>query len=208
MTNAIFICYNINYKYNYKTVVKGSDEMKKLLALILAMLMLLCSCDWGAKREYEIGETIVTKNWEFTLEKVYIGEAVSADREEKGFYVEYGDYNRLAGEGETIVGMAFSMKYLGKEEVSTMFIPEPWVEYGNGYKFENDFLNNKMFVWQKSDMEFECVHDTSESEFSPLDPKKEFRLALSVPAEVKTNTSETLKIAVELDRKTYHFIVR
>ncbi len=206
--------------------------MKRVIALVLAMIMLLCSCGGdgtaevgkepaiGEKKEYKIGEKIVTDNWEFTVTDIYIGkkpklyDSKGANLDSDFLVSEDEDgYQAVDDADKTFVGIAYTMKYLGKESIdSYMWIPHPVLVYGDGYTFEDEFPHDYTYVWVSKalvsdydDIGFVKVKNTSKSEFKPLDPEKEFRKGFLVPVEIETNSSEPLKIGVMLEEGTFNW---
>ena len=108
--------------------------MKKILAVLFALLMILPLCSCGGKdgtAAIKIGETITTENYELTLESVQIG-----------YSVRCADGSSLSNsDGKPLILVDVSVKNLSKNAVNSRKCFTFTADYNDGYTYEPDFIS-------------------------------------------------------------------
>ena len=176
----------------------------------------------------EVGETIFTENFEFTLTKVVFGTNLNDKNNSKDYLIIDGDYpttyrivqtgeiipkHYVADEGRAYVVIEYALKYNGK--TNNRWEQKISVDYNDGYIFSNypktPGLAYSDFLYRESkhrDSEDEYWMGARFLDFEPLAPEQEIRSVFDVPAEVKNSTDAPLKIRVSLDGTDYIYFIR
>ena len=200
--------------------------MKKIIVLFVALLMIvsLCACsiknnDYSNSEVHQLGDTIVTDNWEFTLSQVTFGTNLCKDLESKDYMMVDGDYKTtdtwggetydlayVAEKDRAFVAVGYTMKYIGKKKIDVFDKwPDMKVVYNDGYIFEDSpYSDGSLYVWDGEKFE-----EVINPDIEPLSPETEYRDCFDVPIEVKENTTGSVNIIVDLGRDgTYSYVVR
>lgn len=173
-------------------------------------------------KEYEIGGTVTTRDFEFTLKDVQYGEnlCILSQRAEYLQPVDPADYKQqdhwsgsksthTAEDGRTFVSISFNLKYTGKKKTS--YQPSLVLDYNNGYTFdykENKPVNDYFSVNVETNGNYQWNYETKH-DFEPLSSSNlEFRTYVDVPKEVMDNTQNPLKVIVKLQGKTISYKIR
>lgn len=172
----------------------------------------------GAK-EYQIGETVTTSDFEITLKDIQYGESLCG-LSQRAEYLQPGDYGTtdnwssykspyIAENGRVLVSISFNLKYTGKKKTS--YQPNIVLDYNNGYTFdykENKPLNNYYSVNVGTNGNYQWNYETRH-DFEPLSTNYlEFRTYVDVPKEVMENTQNPLKVIIKLPGKTISYKIR
>ena len=199
--------------------------MKKVIPLILALVMCLPLCAYGDGKATStteapttetqapttesteattepiviltVGETASTKVLEFTLDSFTFTDKLDASGDENYLTpIEENAHITLVPEkGETFVSFSFSIKNIGKEELSTLAFSTMKLVYSDGYTFEIDPNNH---VVRTDDSYY--TRNGMTGFFSPkvLAEALTYRGYFAVPLEVTENDDAPLLFAIEL----------
>ena len=207
--------------------------MKKIWALILAAALMLSLAACGGNNEVdensdesgtntdtsvlEIGETITTDYFEFTLTGVNFLE------ESDGLWDYYNSWSWDKGE-EVFILCNYSVNFIGKEEVSLAPVSRMTVSYGDGYTFEDyrEFLlysdgedtvdlNGAISNFTNTYTQSGSSAGTNVIAFKPLTDETYTGYGyLKVPIEVMQNESEplTINLSVSGGEGSYSYNIR
>lgn len=157
---------------------------------------------------YGVGDTITSDYLEMTLKSVEFVDGVNRKANDSNFMTpiteeeakELGNNNfALAAEGKTLLLFTFEYKYIGKDSKSLNGIGQPFVTYGDDYKF-----NSMYFVGvKKAENNWLCLSSDNNtgfteasSHYEPLDSTiYECKGYIVVPKEVAENQDSSLKIS-------------
>lgn len=198
--------------------------MKKILAILLAAIMVLSFAGCGAETEvseeeitepveeivpeevfYSLGDTVKTESIEFTLDEFdfhkclsNVGDAYYLDplEEDDMWYNSKNPY--YADDEHIMVRISFTYKNIGKTSIGTIDDYAFCLEYGDGYVFDTFSAQTK--------------NDNGEYSFSwdvePLTDALNGRGAEKVPIAVMENTEEQLILIVKLDGQEFKYKIR
>ena len=175
--------------------------MKKLVAFLLAVLLVFACCGCGKKAKepvvYETYETAHLEPFDLRLQLA------------RGYY-----HTPETDAGKTVLTMMVNMTYLGKEGVAFALgktEEQPYVRfmihYGDGYVFEEYKLTGNRGQWEATskavymrsgdvDTTMDCLR------FEPMENAHEIQLWMIVPQVVLDNRNDELYLAVEVNGET------
>ncbi len=153
----------------------------------------------------ELGETITTENFEFTLKQAIFGTNLYCNPSSPDFLIVDGDDSALsicAANDRAYVAIAYTLNYIGK--TSLRWTPAISVDYNDGYTFSDAAYLNSNVIYK----EYEKWHNNTSIVLEPLSPEREFRFVFDVPKEVIENTDAPVKINISLDGSQYTYSIR
>lgn len=178
--------------------------MKKLIALILALVLCLslCACGGGSSPAtetnipeisvIELNETITAGDYTFKVTKTEF-----VDQYE--YKTPYGSHAEYVSEGNVHLVVDTTFNNVGKNQIS---IPYHFMklEYGDGYIFELEgqyhySFNSELFV-------------ANASELPLFGEDKPCQAYFEVPEVVMTNTAEPLKLIITISDQQFVYIIR
>ena len=206
--------------------------MKKVLALILALVLVLSlaacrgSSDSGEEKKddtnpteamteatvldsiYKIGDTFVTENREFTLDRIvfhnllrnvfdrdYLLPVYPDDREYN--YINKDNNPLKADSSHIMLMIEFRQKNLSKTTISPVDDYNLRIEYSDGYIFTTD--------------DCAMLYEDGVSgliDMEPLSAEISCRAAFKLPLEIEKNTKEPLFLIVSIDGANYKYDLR
>ena len=164
----------------------------------------------------ELGETITTENFEFTLEQAVFGTNLCTDTSSQDYLIVDGDYpatvtgsdgNKytrayVADDDRAYVAIAYTLKYIGK--TSLTWTPAISVDYNDGYTFSDAAYSNNTIIYKEN----EKWNTSTSIALEPLTPEHEFRFVFNVPREVMENADAPVKINISLDGSKYTYSIQ
>lgn len=199
--------------------------MKKAISLLLALALCLslCACGVG-KVTYTteapttetqapttesteaptdpiviltVGETASTKVLEFTLDSFTFTDKLDTSGDENYLapIEEYAHITRVPEDGKTFVSFSFSIKNIGKEELSILAFSTMKLVYSDGYTFEIDSNNH---IVRTDDSYYTKNGRTGLLSPEVLAEAQTYRGYFEVPLEVTENADAPLSFVIEL----------
>lgn len=164
----------------------------------------------------ELGETITTENFEFTLMQAIFGTNLCPDTSSPDYLIVDGDYSTtvtgvdgkkytrayVADDDRAYVSIAYTLNYIGK--TSLTWTPAISVDYNDGYTFSGAAYSNSTVMYKED----EKWNTSTSIALEPLAPEREFRFVFDVPREVMENTDAPVKINISLDGSQYTYSIR
>lgn len=144
-----------------------------------------------------VGETASTKVLEFTLDSFTFTDKLDTSGDENYLtpIEEHAHITRVPKEGKTFVSFSFSIKNIGKEELSTLAFSTMKLVYSDGYTFEIDPNNG---VVRTDDSYYTRNGRTGFLSPEVLAEAQTYRGYFEVPLEVTENVDAPLLFTVEL----------
>lgn len=169
--------------------------MKKLIALILALVscLSLCACGSGSSPAAKATEIIPLTpvsvgDFEFTVAQYKYISKIPSDGGSvliQGFLEETGNY----------VQIDFNIKYTGKTEKVVEHLGSFFsLEYGDGF-----VITDRAGLFVDSRRGSGWINVYANEHFQPLSEGKSCRYYFAIPAEVKANTEEPLLFVIDID---------
>lgn len=144
-----------------------------------------------------VGETASTKVLEFTLDSFTFTDKLDTSGDENYLApIEENAYiTRVPEEGKTFVSFSFSIKNIGKEELSILAYSTMKLVYSDGYTFEIDSNNH---VVRTDDSYYTKSGRTGLLSPEVLAEAQTYRGYFEVPMEVTENADAPLSFVIEL----------
>lgn len=170
--------------------------MKKIISMLLVGIMSVSLVACGGKnavKEINMNEPIDVGNVQFTLTEI-------GEFEENYNINSDGSLDGLREDGYSFVLVYFTVKNIGKRELSSFMPATLTMNYADGYTFSAD----KMWYYSPdtytSDLKEQGVYVNSLQDFSPFDEATKCAAAFKVPNEIEDSEeawSITIKVSGE-----------
>ena len=150
--------------------------------------------DSQSAKKISVGDTVKTRNFEFTLRKVELSYDVNPENPAT-FYLHYP-----APSGKVYIHVDADIKNTQKQDLEADEIYKVEANYNNGYKY-----NGSAIVGKDNRSSFTYANITS---IAPLDTLDVHNL-VECPEEVETDTNSSLYIVIKMsDGSSYKYVIR
>lgn len=145
-------------------------------------------------KNISVGQTVTTKNFEFTLRKVELSYDVNPDNP-AAFYMHYP-----APSGKVYIHVDADIKNLQKQDLEADEVYNVEADYNDGYKY-----NGSLIVGKENRSSFTYANITSIAPLETLDVHS----LVECPEVVETDTTSKLFIIIKMaDGSSYKYVIR
>lgn len=196
--------------------------MKRIIALLLALMMCLtlCACgeggNGGEPSSYNFGDSITTESGMFVFTPAFDGFARALNNWGNENYLlpqgktkdlEASDNPYFAEEGKTMMYFSATVEYVGDSKENESFDFSFKVDY-DGYVFDStnsDTISAKGYSLDQMSWD---IGSSATAEFEPLssDTTRYIRFCIEVPEQVENDTEKQTSVIFTIGEKEYTFI--
>ena len=171
-----------NIKQAEETIEKAKDDIK------------VTKDSTSSAKNISVGQTVTTKNFEFTLRKVELSYDVNPDNPAT-FYMHYP-----APSGKVYIHIDADIKNLQKQDLEADEVYNVEADYNDGYKY-----NGSLIVGKDNRSSFTYANITSIAPLETLDVHS----LVECPEVVETDTTSKLYIIIKMaDGSRYKYVIR
>ena len=171
-----------NIKQAEETIEKAKDDVK------------VTKDNSSSAKSISVGQTVTTKNFEFTLRKVELSYDVNPDNP-ASFYMHYP-----AASGKVYIHVDADIKNLQKQDLEADEVYNVEADYNDGYKY-----NGSLIVGKENRSSFTYANITSIAPLETLDVHS----LVECPEVVETDTTSKQYIIIKMaDGSRYKYVIR